>query len=446
MNQQSFAILQPPVSQPTTLKNTPVPSSSPSYTLIADVTQTSSSNINQIQFITKTGDHCINKSLTSFQIKIQVKCCGLSKLDSQVRKGTFPLWKNYEKNSWIIPGYEVSGIISQVGSGVNSRAFTLGDSVVGFIPVVSSSQDVDTRLEFIKSDKEDNSQPLENIIDSSFSEEYSSYGEHVSAPKIDLLNGGCSTELIADAHFFVKIPTGMSYIKASSSILCGIRAYDVLFYKCNALKQGDIVFITGGARWEQTYLLQLAITLLKCKVITTVQTDEEINFLRMISSRIMSTLSQSNENELESDDFTNHSPSDNESFSPPKSENKSYLYAIHPTNPLTILDLRLLDTDEKLQEAIMKETSGLGVQGVVLGEGHLSDSANNNKRDMLHVGLTVLSTQGTIVLTDRTDQLMSSHMEIMLGKALTMAHVFEQTYVQNTNLIGRFLRKYNYFR
>ncbi|KAG2383447.1 hypothetical protein C9374_004118 [Naegleria lovaniensis] len=466
MNQQTFAILHPSPSTgiPAYLSlhsenYNPYSSSPPSGS-------SSSSSLfkDQIQIITKTGEHCINTSLSPFQIKIQVKCCGLSKLDSQVRRGTFPLWKSQFSSSleskiiensehpeapslsscWIIPGYEVSGVVTQVGKKVNSKVFSVGDCVMGFIPVQNLNEYSDSN-----EDSNENNLSHQLIMESQDFETSSMMMTNPVLPSS--LNGGCSTECVADAHFFVKIPNGMSFIKASSAIMCGIRAYDTLFFKCaSPIRQGDVIFVSSGARWEQTYLLQLAILLAKCRVITTVHTDEEINFLRMISSRLTSSTI-----------LGNSPPFDTQYISSVLSMMRSGNSAI---NPLVILDRRLYDTPEKLQQAIMKETNGLGVQLVVLGESVLIPSSGNvhsrtsqEKQQnsnlpkdrnpttrFIDMCLNVLSTHGTLAFSEFCDHgLTASHLEFMYSKSIAMTNIFEQSYVQNTNLIGRYLHILN---
>ena len=118
-------------------------------------------------------------------------------------------------------------------------------------------------------------------------------------------------------------------------------------------------------------------------------------------------------------------------------------------NPITILDRRLYDTTDKLQQAIMKETEGQGVQVVVLGESVLhtnsSDSIIPNERSAttqyIDMSLNILSAHGSLILCDYSDQLTSSHLKFMFEKSITMSNCFEQNYVLSSNLIGRYLRK-----
>ena len=461
MNQQHFAIIQPSSTDITT------DSSPPSDSYLHNFPSSS------IQLITKTGEHYIRTPLSPFQIKIQVKCCGLSKLDSQVRRRTFPLWKNQEKiqpeNShkynYLIPGYEVSGIVCEIGKKVNSKAFSVGDSVMGFIPV--------QLLKCLADNSENEESDQENVKSHEESEEgkYNSTYTPQNNIQIEELNGGCSTECVADAHFFIKLPSGMSFIKASSCIMSGLRAYDTLFYKCSSLRQGDVIFVSAGARWEQTYILQLAILLAKCRVITTVHTDEELNFLRMISSRLTTAYSLKQHRSSNNLELNQTSNDDNEDNSVESEQNQStmtqlgssppfdtqYISSImtmmrsgSSINPLTILDRRLYDSNEKLQQAIMKETNGLGVELAVLGESVLTNisqqrvSIVDNKSSttqFIDMCLNILTNHGTLALCESTDQLTPSQLEYMFSKSIIMTHIFEQSYVQNPNVMGRYLRK-----
>ncbi|KAF0972092.1 hypothetical protein FDP41_009788 [Naegleria fowleri] len=536
MNQQTFVILHPSLqvsSSPPSSIHSSTGSSIGSNSIHSEnfyysssppsgsFTSSSSLLKDQIQIITKTGEHCINTPLSPFQIKIQVKCCGLSKLDSQVRRGIFPLWKNRlssksNENSqndelcscWIIPGYEVSGVVIQVGKKVNPKVFSVGDCVMGFIPVQNlnehstmTQKPVSVKTSSSDSNEKDDMSTLHYGMEWQDSELESSSSMMTSPILPSSLNGGCSTECVADAHFFVKIPTGMSFIKASSAIMCGIRAYDTLFFKCaSTIRQGDVIFVSSGARWEQTYLLQLAVLLAKCRVITTVHTDEEINFLRMISSRLTSStyLRHHHRQGLDSsrsgstgDNFsslyggrsgnlddeendgdsmmgasnsggTGSPPFDTQYISSVLSMMRSGNSAI---NPLVILDRRLYDTPDKLQQAIMKETNGLGVQLVVLGESALippsststartSSPVKQQNIDLpqdrnpitrfIDMCLNVLSTHGTIAFSEYCEHgLTASHLEYMYSKSIAMTNIFEQSYVQNTNLMGRYLHILN---
>ncbi|KAL9647932.1 hypothetical protein ABK040_008203 [Willaertia magna] len=347
---------------------------------------------NQILVATKTNDRRIERECKETEIKIQVKYCGLSKLDYQVRKGIFPLWNHNSFNQQcIIPGYEVCGQILNIGNKVNSKMFSIGDLVIGFLPVQTIIEN--------------------NLI---FNNEISNDTFLLSDNNVDELNGGCSNECISEAHYFLKIPSDMSLIKSASCIFSGIRAYITLFNKTQ-IKRGDTICIMKGAHWEQTYLLQLAILKCNCQVITTVTTDEEINFLRMIQSKLNSKLSNSliiNGNSM----------------------NTSNLHQ------LTILDLRQYENMEQFQKAIFKETSGLGVDVFICSDYlPIISSNNNNNSNLLTTALNVIKSNGTLVCYDFNNQLTEQHFNQMFRKSINLANILEQSYVQHPHTIGIYL-------
>lgn len=162
--------------------------------------------------------------LKSHEILIKVKACALSKdLDIRARNGEFKLFTKIDN----VLGFEVSGIVEQVGSDV--LAFQRKDSVVGFIP-------------------------------------------------LDAQWGGYSDYAIFSAKNAVHLPEGVTHLQAAGSILAGIRAYNIIHYKAK-LVQGESIAITHGASELAHLVLQLA-GLYNLRIFTTISSDEELNYLQ----------------------------------------------------------------------------------------------------------------------------------------------------------------------
>jgi NADPH:quinone reductase-like Zn-dependent oxidoreductase len=195
----------------------------------------------------------------------------------------------------------------------------------------------------------------------------------------------------------------MTFERASSCILTGLRAYSFLFDHCKNLQRGSSVFIQNGATVMQIYSLQLALSL-NFHVWTTVNTDMEYNALA---------------------DF-NVDSSDS-------------------TTSLRIIDTRVVDN---ILQHLMQETGGLGVDAVLL------DGSDNNleRGTSLETFISILGLNGTLIIpqspftTSEEEQNASvlSHLNMAMYKTLFLKNgrigtLFEQSYILSCAQQGKYL-------
>ena len=442
------------------------------------------------------------------QLVIQVKSCAVSHLDIQVRKGMFSFLTspknqvNSNNTLGFVMGYEISGVVVSVGSDIASQKFQLGDHVAAILPLdhhILHRTTAPSNTPPVHSPKSHNGRKVARAssFDSEDSQEdetdeeakllrqrerlveqsrinlfYSSSppaSSHLmkSAKKVkndnsddddddhnsesDLFSrggGGYSDYVTIDAHFVVKIPEEMSFEKASSCLLSGIRAYSCLFDHCKHLQRGCSLFVQNGANPIQSFTVQLAL-LLNLNVWATVSSDAEYNIL----SDFM-TAADRELNEDESHVGTNISNGTN--VSDPSSIKKS-------SNSLVIIDTRHVDN---IEQYIMQETGGMGVDAVLL-DGTIGSS--NEDVSMLDAFISILGLNGTIVMPhcpfgptsnqddqssyqssnseDNSDdyyttpisQLNMAHYKNLYMKNGRVAFLFEQSYVLSCAQQGRYL-------
>lgn len=197
----------------------------------------------QVQWIKRFQWHTTH--LKSHQILVRVKSCALSRdLDIMARKGMFSFMQRGQQTErdadseresngmGLILGYEISGIVERVGSGVHS--FKRGDIVAGLLP-------------------------LHN----------------------DGLWGGYCEYCVVDAQHMCPVPGGVTCDIAAACVLPGLRAYQALHYQRN-IQLGDTVLVLNGAHAMGHIAIQVA-NQLGARVITTASSDEGVNFLQDLS-------------------------------------------------------------------------------------------------------------------------------------------------------------------
>ncbi|GAB4435741.1 MAG: medium chain dehydrogenase/reductase family protein [Turneriella sp.] len=133
------------------------------------------------------------------QVLIDVKAFGLNFADILARKGQYSDAPRFP----FVPGYEVAGIIREVGAGVSG--FSPGDEVLG----------------------------------------------------LTLFNG-YAERVVADARAVVKKPAGMSFADAASIPVNFLTAYHALF-ETGSLRPGDNVLIHAGAGGVGLAAIQMAL-------------------------------------------------------------------------------------------------------------------------------------------------------------------------------------------
>lgn len=95
---------------------------------------------------------------------------------------------------------------------------------------------------------------------------------------LDNDNTGYAEYCIAESFYFVHLPRGVPFERAAASVLQGIRCY-YAFQSVHKVVQGETVFIPRGAHSSSCYALQYA-CIHGARVITTVASDEELNYLQ----------------------------------------------------------------------------------------------------------------------------------------------------------------------
>lgn len=164
-----------------------------------------------------------------YDIVVQVKACALSRPNTKVLSDVY---KKCPRSRYIV-GYEVSGIVTQTGSGVSNVA--IGDSVVGIV---------------------------------SLSSHYSGCGEYCLLSEYDV----------------VKKPDRLSYEAAVAGMGDCLKAYTALYYQAHVCG-GDTVLIIDGASSFGNVAIQLA-SQWGAKVISTASSNEERGILENLDAPI----------------------------------------------------------------------------------------------------------------------------------------------------------------
>jgi len=162
------------------------------------------------------------------QVLIRVKACALSSTDVNVRCGNYELITELPH----VIGYEISGVIEEVGSLVSEMH--PGDEVVAVGPL-----DMD---------------------------------------------GGCAEFTCQNVYNVASKPTPISHEDAAASLAAGLRAYTALHYQLKIIA-GESILIIGGASESGHLAVQLA-SLLGVRVLASASSAEEINYLEDLNVKI----------------------------------------------------------------------------------------------------------------------------------------------------------------
>ncbi|QNN22812.1 zinc-binding dehydrogenase [Planctomycetales bacterium ZRK34] len=172
------------------------------------------------------------------QLLVEVHAAALNPVDTKIRKGlhgpkTFPL----------IPGYDVSGVIVEVGPGVEN--FKVGDEVF-------------------------------------------------ASPS--LANHGAHAEFVLlDARVAAIKPKSIDHVTAAAFPLVTLTAWEALHEKAR-MHEGETVLIQAGAGGVGHIGLQLA-KLHKCRVITTASSDSSVDLCKQLGADVV--INYKNENVVE---------------------------------------------------------------------------------------------------------------------------------------------------
>eukprot|EP00177_Eucheuma_denticulatum_P007719 GFKZ01014041.1.p1 GENE.GFKZ01014041.1~~GFKZ01014041.1.p1 ORF type:complete len:310 (+),score=52.20 GFKZ01014041.1:588-1517(+) len=166
-------------------------------------------------------------SPNSNQVLIRVHAAALNPVD--IARANFSI---HEEKFPVVTGYDVAGVVEAVGELVTS--FKKGDRVFGDIQAISSG------------------------------------------PKA---SGSVAEFCVSDHHLLAPIPDGISFESAAAlpvAACTAIQAFDVL-----ALKEGDKVFISGGAGGVGIHAIQIARALYGAAEVATTASSAKIDFVRM---------------------------------------------------------------------------------------------------------------------------------------------------------------------
>jgi NADPH:quinone reductase-like Zn-dependent oxidoreductase len=161
---------------------------------------------------------------------IQIHAAGVNQLDSKIRNGEFKMILPYKTP--FIPGHDVAGIITKVGSGVNK--FKVGDAVYA--------------------------RPADHAI--------GSFAEFIAIHEDDV----------------ALKPEKLSMEEAASIPLVGLTVWQALVEKAN-LKQGQKVFIQAGSGGVGTFAIQLAKHL--GATVATTTSAENINLVKGLGADVI---------------------------------------------------------------------------------------------------------------------------------------------------------------
>lgn len=143
--------------------------------------------------------------ISDYEVLVRVKAIGINPVDIKTRKGK-GLWSVLKEFDPVIIGWDLSGLVTRVGSKVSS--FKNGDAVFGMV---------------------------------NFPGHGKTYAEYVAAPAV---------------HLALK-PSCISHAEAAAASLAALTAWQVLKYKAG-IKKGDKVLIHSAAGGVGHYAIQMA--------------------------------------------------------------------------------------------------------------------------------------------------------------------------------------------
>jgi len=154
-------------------------------------------------------------------VEIAVEFCGLCHSDVHATRGewggkTYPL----------IPGHEVVGLVTRVGSAVDD--FTVGDRV-GVGCMVDSCRECDSCLE-----------GLEQYCERGL---VGTYGAKDGRNDDAITQGGYATSIVVDRNYVLRIPEGLDPAAAAPLLCAGITTYSPLNHF--EVEEGDVVGVVG---------------------------------------------------------------------------------------------------------------------------------------------------------------------------------------------------------
>jgi NADPH2:quinone reductase len=164
----------------------------------------------------------------SGDLLVRVHAAALNPVDTKIRKGL-----HGPKNFPLIPGYDVSGVVCQVGENVDG--FTLGDEVY-------------------------------------------------ASPSL-ARQGAHADYVVLDSRTTAHKPASLSHEQAAALPLATLTAWEAMFERVN-LQAGETIIISAGAGGVGHIAVQLA-TARSCHVITTASADKSIALAKQCGAKVV---------------------------------------------------------------------------------------------------------------------------------------------------------------
>ncbi len=154
-------------------------------------------------------------------VEIAIEFCGLCHSDVHATRGE---WRN--QNYPLVPGHEIVGTVSRVGSAVDD--FSPGDRV-GVGCMVDSCRECESCLEGLE-------QYCENGMTGTYGGKDSRNGDAIT-------QGGYSTALVVDRRYVVRVPSNLDPAAVAPLLCAGITTFSPLRHWDVA--EGDVVGVVG---------------------------------------------------------------------------------------------------------------------------------------------------------------------------------------------------------
>jgi len=154
-------------------------------------------------------------------VEIAIEFCGLCHSDVHATRGEWGA-QNYP----LVPGHEIVGRVSRVGSAVDD--FTVGERV-GVGCMVGSCRECDSCLDGLE-------QYCENGMTGTYGAKDARNGGAVT-------QGGYSTSIVVDRNYVLRVPEGMDPAAAAPLLCAGITTYSPLNHF--EVEEGDAVGVVG---------------------------------------------------------------------------------------------------------------------------------------------------------------------------------------------------------
>ncbi|MCX6500077.1 MAG: NAD(P)-dependent alcohol dehydrogenase [Arthrobacter sp.] len=154
-------------------------------------------------------------------VEIAIEFCGLCHSDVHATRGEWGT-QNYP----LVPGHEIVGRVTQVGSAVDD--FAVGERV-GVGCLVDSCRECDSCLDGLE-------QYCENGA-------IGTYGARDPRNDGAITQGGYATSIVVDRNYVLRVPEGMDPAAAAPLLCAGITTYSPLNYF--EVEEGDAVGVVG---------------------------------------------------------------------------------------------------------------------------------------------------------------------------------------------------------